>query len=119
MTRTPVFTTGYVICVVLGLADVAGLAGLAMDDPPPTVVVLLGGLFGLVTLAGAVPAWRGHRAGQVTVVGSRVLSAMLAAPAFFVPASAWERLLAAVMIVLSIVGLGLLVSGARQRALAP
>lgn len=35
MTRTPVFTIGYVLCVVLGLFDVVGVAGLAMDGPLP------------------------------------------------------------------------------------
>ncbi|MFJ9779736.1 hypothetical protein ACIRSS_09145 [Amycolatopsis sp. NPDC101161] len=118
MTRTPVFTTGYVLCVVLGLFDVVGVAGLAMDDAPPAVVVILGGVLGLVTLAAAVPAWRGNRAGQLTVAGSRALSGLLAVPAFFVDAPAWARLLSGGLILLTIVGVGLLLSGARRPAMA-
>jgi hypothetical protein len=43
---------------------------------------------------------------------------LLAIPAFFVDAPAWARLVAAVSIVLTVAGVGLMVSGARQRALA-
>lgn len=118
MSRSPVFTTGYVLCLVLGLADVVGVAGINMDGAPPAVVVVLGGVFGLATLAAAVPAWRGNRAGQVTLVASRVLSGLLSIPAFFVDAPAWARMLAAGLLVLTVVGVGLLVSGARERALA-
>lgn len=118
MTRTPVHTTGYVICVVLGIADVVGVAGIDMDDAPPAFVVILGGVLGLVTLAAAVPAWRGNRAGHFTVAGSRALSGLLALPAFFVDAPTWARLLAGGLVLLTIVGLGLLLSGAPRHAMA-
>ncbi|MEQ0559775.1 hypothetical protein ABJI51_11875 [Amycolatopsis sp. NEAU-NG30] len=118
MIRTSAFTTGFVVCVVLGLADVVGVAGVGTDAAPPLVVLVLGGVFGLATLAAAVPAWRGNRAGRLTIVVSRVLSGLLAIPAFFVDAPAWARLVAAVSIVLTVAGVGLMVSGARQRALA-
>ncbi|MGW5719844.1 hypothetical protein ACWEVP_27015 [Amycolatopsis sp. NPDC003865] len=118
MTRTPVYTSGYVVCVVLGLADVVGVAGIAMDDAPPAIVVLLGGVLGLVTLAAAVPAWRGNRAGHFAVAGSRALSGLLALPAFFLDAPTWARVLAGGLVLLTVVGLGLLLGGAPRHALA-
>ncbi|MDQ3631425.1 MAG: hypothetical protein M3417_09230, partial [Actinomycetota bacterium] len=86
MTRSTATTYGLAICALLGVVDIISLASLGSDgdDGPPLPVVLIGAVLGVITLVGARMAWRGDRSGVVTVIVSRVLSALLALPAFFV-----------------------------------
>jgi hypothetical protein len=79
---------GLVVAALLGLADLASLAG-PQPEPgepgPPVAVLVVGTVLGLVTLLAAAYAWRtGNRVGSRVVAGTRILSALLAVPAFFV-----------------------------------
>ncbi|MGI5130229.1 hypothetical protein ACQEVB_25740 [Pseudonocardia sp. CA-107938] len=115
MTRTPPVTAGYVLCALLALADLVGLAAIGSPDAPPAVVVVLGAIFGVATLVALAPAWRGVRSGAIAVVVSRVLSALLAIPAFFVDAPTWARLIAGASIALTVLAVGLLTPALRTR----
>ncbi|MCA1699190.1 MAG: hypothetical protein LC790_09945, partial [Actinobacteria bacterium] len=86
MTRNTPTIYGLAICALLGVIDIISLASLLSDadDGPPVLVTLIGAVLGVITLVGARMAWRGGRSGVVTVIVSRVLSALLALPAFFV-----------------------------------
>ena len=115
MNRSREFTIGLSICVVLGLLDLVGLAGINMDAAPPAPVVIGGGILGLITLVGAYLAWGGRRGGLAAVVGSRVLSAFLGGPAFFDDgAPDWARVVVAIAIALTVVAIGLLYGARRQ-----
>jgi hypothetical protein len=116
--RTIPFITGYVICVLLGLADLVGVAGINVEGAPPAALVITGGVLGLVTLAAAVPAWRGGRPAVLIVAVSRALSGLLTLPAFFVDAPGWARVIAAAMLVLTVAGVAFVSGAVRQRALA-
>lgn len=88
------------------------------DEPGPPIEVLVGGaVLGLVSLALIALVWRGAR-GVVgwVLVALRVLSALLAVPAFIVPEvpTVWV-VLAAVYILLTVVGV-VLVRPALRRA---
>ncbi|NIH83289.1 hypothetical protein [Amycolatopsis granulosa] len=115
MNRHVTFTTGLVLCALLGLADLAGAAGLGRDGAPPVAVVVIGAVLGLVTLVAVTPAWRRVRGGVITVVVSRAVAGLLAIPAFFVDAPGWARLLAAITLVLTVAGVGLLAGAGRGR----
>ena len=82
MNRSPAFTTGLGICVVLGLFDVVALAGMGAQGGPPAIVGITGAILGVITLVAARLAWGGRRGGVAGVVLSRVLSALLGVPAF-------------------------------------
>ncbi|GIF51475.1 hypothetical protein DFJ67_7368 [Asanoa ferruginea] len=82
MKRTAMTTTGLVLAGLLGLGDVISIVGGV--DGPPLAVLIAGSLLGVITLVGVVLGWRGSRAGIVTVVVTRLLSALTAVPAFFV-----------------------------------
>jgi hypothetical protein len=97
MTRTAPFTTGFALCVLLGLADVVGVAGMNMDGAPP---------------------WHGSRPAMLTVVVSRALSGLLSLPAFFLDAPTWAQLVAAGLFILTVVGVGLLAGATRHQAVA-
>jgi len=112
-------TCGLAICALLGVGDIISLAGLGSDadDGPPVLVVLIGAALGVITLVGARMAWRGGRSGVVTVIVSRVLSALLALPVFFVDdVPDWVPPVVGIFVVLTLVGgVGLLVVSLRRR----
>ncbi|MEU6141609.1 hypothetical protein ABZ848_14725 [Streptomyces sp. NPDC047081] len=105
------------ICALLGLADVAGTAGLGADDAPPVFVVLLGTALGIITLAATVPAVRGRGAGLLTVLGSRFVSAALAFGVYFDDsAPRWAEIAMAVFVSLTLAAFGLLATAAQGPA---
>jgi hypothetical protein len=102
---------------VLGLIDVALLGAIATNDSPPLGVSLGVAALGLVTLAALVPAGRGSRGALGAIVVTRVISAGLAVPAFFLDAPAWVMVVEGFVIVATITALVLLrrnASGARR-----
>ena len=76
------------IFALLGLIDVALTAVIGSPDAPPLIVSPGVAALGLITLLSLVPA-RGNRGALTAVVVTRVISAMLAVPAFFLNAPAW------------------------------
>ena len=79
---------GYVLAILLALADLvsAVVPPTSPGEPgPPLQVLLVGAVFGVLTLGGAWLGWaRRSRVGARVVAASRVLSLLLALPAFFV-----------------------------------
>jgi hypothetical protein len=78
-----------VLFAVLGLVDVALAGVIGSPDAPPLIVSLGVAALGLITLLALVPARRGSHRALIAVVLARVLSAVLAVPAFFLGAPAW------------------------------
>jgi uncharacterized membrane protein len=66
-----------------------GNAVIGSPDAPPLIVSLGVAALGLITLVSLVPARRGNRGALTAVVVTRVISAVLAVPAFFLNAPAW------------------------------
>jgi hypothetical protein len=77
------------IFATLGLIDVALTAVIGSSDAPPLIVSLGVAALGLITLLALVPARRGSRGALTAIVVTRVISAVLAVPAFFLNAPAW------------------------------
>lgn len=118
MIRSRAAITGLVICALLGLLDLIGLAGLGMDPRPPAGVVFGGATLGAITLAAAVATWRGSRGGLLTVITSRAVSALLGVPVFFADeAPEWAQITTAIVILATVIGIGLLAAARRQPAL--
>ena len=89
--RAFVFTrknkTGFVLAILLGLADLPSLLGRTPEGEvgPPTAVLVLTTLCGLVTLAAVAYGWSRHSWPAIrAAAGARVVSMLLAMPAFFV-----------------------------------
>jgi membrane associated rhomboid family serine protease len=118
MNRSPAAVTGLVICALLGVLDLIGLVGLGMDPGPPVGIVLGGAALGVITLAAAIPTWRGSRSGLLTVIASRAISALLGVPVFFADqAPEWARIATAIAIIATVIGIGLLAAARRQPAM--
>ncbi|MEV6489355.1 hypothetical protein AB0M20_12105 [Actinoplanes sp. NPDC051633] len=100
-------TASAILFAVAGLIDIAFLAGIGSDDAPLPVIVMFA-LLGAGTLAALVPARRGSRPALITVVALRVVSALLAIVPFVTESPLWVRVLEAVVIVSTVVGLVLL-----------
>lgn len=108
---------GLVLAVLLSLVDIVALGGLAgEDDPdtngPPTGVLVAGAILGVATLVAVFIAWRTQSATALrAVAGTRVISALLAVPAFFADDVPTVFIVAAaVMLVLAFVCVALLLS---------
>lgn len=71
---------------LLGLLSAADLAlPLLTDGQPPMAVALFVAALGLAGIALLVPAWRGSERALLALIVLRLLSALTAVPAFFVP----------------------------------
>jgi hypothetical protein len=111
---SPSFRTGLVVLAVLSLLDVAGPL-MTDGDHPPMWVALIGTALGLASLVCVAAAWRGSQRAVLPLVALRLLSAVSAAPAFFVDdVPAGLRLLAAGIVLVTLVGVAM-VSGSRGR----
>lgn len=99
---TPLTTT---LFAVLGVIDLALIGAVWTDDPPPLGVSLGVGALGVITLVGLVPATRGSRRALAWIVGSRVVSALLALPAFFLDAPPWAMVVEGFVIVATVCAL--------------
>ena len=81
---------GIVLATLLGLGDIGGLAlvGRTLPDGEqgaPDSILVIGAALGVVTVVAAVLAWvRRSRGGLRVAAASRLLSAVLGIPAFFV-----------------------------------
>lgn len=120
MTRSSSFTAGVAVCALLGAVDVIGISGLFVDNGPPAGVAVGGAVLGIITLIGTVLVQRDRRGGLATVVGSRLVSALMGIPVFFTKdIPGWVPPAEGVLIALTIVGLGLIFRAARQPAASP
>jgi hypothetical protein len=106
LTRPSLLTPGTtVIFAVLGLIDVALVGAIWTSDPPPVAVSLGVGALGLITLAGLMPANGGSRRALGAIVVARVVSALLAVPAFFLDAPTWVMVVEGFVIVATVCAL--------------
>lgn len=104
------------IFAVLGLIDVALTGVIGSSDAPPLVVSLGVAALGLITLLSLVPARRGSRPALVAIVVTRVISAVLAVPAFFLDAPGWVMAVEGFVIAATITALVLLRQQGRRLA---
>ncbi|NUR92259.1 MAG: hypothetical protein HOY71_50005 [Nonomuraea sp.] len=108
---------GLVLGVLLAVLDLAGLAGLFVEPAPPPALVIASAVLGLATLVAVPAAWRANRTGVLTVVVTRILSALLSIPAFFAPeAPNWARIVSALAIAATVVAVALIVPGSRNKS---
>lgn len=112
MSKPALFRTGLLLSALLAVADLAS----PVVGPQPLAVVIVSMVLGVVTLVALVPAWRRATPPAVlTVVASRVVSALLAVPAFFVAGVTGPvRAIAAATLALMIVSVALILAAGRR-----
>ena len=102
------FRTGLGISAFLGLLNIPFLFGPSPDgDPgPPTLVLVVSGVLGLVSVVCAVMAWRGGNRLAVRInAAALIINALLSLPAFFVDIASWVKVSAAVSVLLTVLAL--------------
>jgi hypothetical protein len=104
------------IFALLGLIDVALTGVIGSSDAPPLIVSLGVAALGLITLLALVPARRGSRGALIAIVATRVISAGLAVPAFFLRAPAWVMIVEGFVIAATITALVLVRQQGRRLA---
>jgi hypothetical protein len=103
--------TGVALFALLAVLDISWLIQawfglLSPRDAPPTGVLLAFALVGVVTLATVQPAQHGNRGAARVMVGSRVVSVLLAdLPSYALGAPPWVLVIASVAIVLTVLGI--------------
>lgn len=108
------FRAGLVVLGVLSASDLA-LPLLTDGEHPPMAVALVAAAIGLASIALIISAWRGARRAVIPLVVLRALSGASAVPAFFEPGvPAAVITVAAVGIALTILGIALVLPGARR-----
>lgn len=108
------YRVGLVVLGVLSLLDVAGPL-LTDGENPPMSIALIGSALGVASLVCLALAWRGSRPALWALVVLRVLSALTAAPAFFVSdVPTAIRGLAGAIVLATLIGIGLVI-GSRDR----
>ena len=120
MTNTSGITARRIGLVIFGLLSLGDIATLALTDgeSPPYAVAAVAALLGIVSLVLAVQAFRDPSRPLRLLIGLRVLSAITALPAFFVPdVPAGPQAAAAGVVVLTAMGV-LLAAGGRKVAVA-
>jgi hypothetical protein len=93
------------IFAMLGLIDVALAGVIGSSEAPPLIVSLGVAALGLITLLSLVPARRGSRGALIAVVMTRLVSAALAVPSFFVNAPVWYMIVEGFIIAATITAL--------------
>jgi hypothetical protein len=109
---------GLVIAALLAVGDLSSPFQPTPDgqEGPPFGILLVAAVLGVITLVAIVPAWRkGDRTASRIVVGTRIVSALTALPAFFVDIPAWLMVVAAVSVVLTVVCAVLILAPADRR----
>jgi hypothetical protein len=108
---------GFVLAILLGIADMVSPLFPTPEGEvgPPLAILLFGGLLGLITVMAVGWGWaRSSRAAIRAGAAARILSALLALPAFAAPeVPAFLKAVAAVFILLTIVALVLMLTPGR------
>jgi hypothetical protein len=110
------------IFAMLGLIDVALAGVIGSSEAPPLIVSMGVAALGFITLLSLVPARRGSRGALIAVVVTRVVSAGLAVPSFFVNAPVWYMIVEGFIIAATITALVLVHQqgrAARPRTASP
>ncbi len=103
--------------VLLGLLSVSDLSlpFVTDGDTPPMSIAVISAALGAATLICLRGAWRGERPALVGVVVSRLLSALLTLPAFFIgDVPAGVVAVSAGTVALTVLGIVLALAGSRQ-----
>jgi hypothetical protein len=111
---------GLVLATLLGLTDIPAVLNQTPngEEGPPMAVLAVSSICGIVTIVAAVIAWRsGQRAALRVTAGSRILSAILALPAFFVDIPPALAAAAAVFVVVTVVCVVLILTPDHNHAL--
>jgi len=117
MSKVPGRRAGLAILGLLSLGDMSTIL-LTDGETPPYAVAAAALVLGLVSLALVVRAFRRPSGSLRLLIGLRILSAVLAVPAFFVPdVPAGAQAAAAAVVVLTAVGV-LLTARGRSMAVA-
>jgi hypothetical protein len=107
-TTTTQVRVGLAISAFLGLANIPFLFAPTPSgsDGPPTSVLVLSGLLGMVSVVCAVVAWRsGNRLAIRINAAALLVNALASVPAFFVDVDAWVKVTAALSTLLTVAAL--------------
>ena len=111
---------GFGLALLLAVIDLPSFLNSTPDGEPgpPFAVLILSSLCGLATIVAVVIGWRRLNWSAIRVAaGSRIVSALLAMPAFFVEGiEGWIRVVSAVFVLVTVVTVVLMLAPPRHKA---
>ena len=111
---------GFGLAILLSLPNLVGPLFPTPEGEvgPPMLVLVLGSVLGVVTIAAVVLAWaRGNRSAVRVAAAAIIVGAVTALPAFFAPdVPAGLRVMAAVSVLVAIIAVVLMLTPARPTA---
>ncbi|MEV4299105.1 hypothetical protein [Microbispora rosea] len=108
----PTLKVGLALAILLGLLDIAGVAGVWADEGPPAALAIGGGVLGVITIVAAALA--GRRGAISTVIGSRAVSALLGLPVYWADnAPGWSKIVIGIALAVTVAAIALLTVGRR------
>jgi hypothetical protein len=116
MTRTNTGAAALTVLTLANLADVVGIGFVGTPGNPPALMVP-SFVLAVIGMVATVPAWRGRRAGVLTVFLTRAVSTVLVVPFYLAGDQPnWVHTGQTIGIAVSLLGLGLLAAWWRQAA---
>ena len=106
--------------VIAGLYSLGNVPGFLVGEPPageegpPLAILAVGSVLGVLGLVAVVLAWRGNRVALRVAAGAVIVMTLTGLPAFFVDVPMAVKALVAVSVVVSVVAVVLMFSGARR-----
>jgi len=109
---------GLVICLIYGLTNIPSMLTGPDDGEtgPPTAILVVDTLLGVVALVAAIVAWRGNRLALRLGAGAMILITLTGLPAFFVDVPMWVKAFVGASVLLTVVGVALMFSTERRPA---
>jgi hypothetical protein len=109
---------GLGIAAVYSLGNIPGFLG--APDPgeegPPMAILVVGSVLGVIGLVAAILAWRGNRVATRIAAGAIIVITLTGLPAFFVDVPMWVKALVGFSVLLTVLAVVLMFSGARRPA---
>ena len=110
---------GLVICALYGLTNIPSAfvpTDTGDSEGPPLAILVVSSILGLVSLVAAIMAWRGNRVSLRVAAGAMIVLTLTGLPAFFVDVPMGIKALVAAGVVITVVAVVLMFSGARRPA---
>jgi hypothetical protein len=116
---SPTITRQRVGLALAGLLSVLSIPSVLVDtgssDAPPTAILVLGSILGVIGVIAVIVAWpSGNRAAIRVVAGALILNLLTSLPAFFVDVPPAVKLLTGLGVLVTVVAVGLMFSTVRR-----
>jgi len=109
---------GLVLCGLYSLSNIPSFLESPPDgeEGPPTAILVVGTVLGVIGLIATVMAWRDNRVALRVAAGAIIIVTLTGLPAFFVDVPMWIKAAVGVSVIVTVVAVVLMFSTDRRPA---